>query len=120
MAQEASHPQPQMRLTSFESLQNVEKRIVGVVELIGSTMEEIGSPTPRLEAVSNLACQVIDEAKAIQSALKEEIGRMSEYRPYENSLYLSRTGAELRRKEVAWAHQLLTEVNRLNAEVNPF
>ncbi|KAM7506324.1 hypothetical protein LguiB_005228 [Lonicera macranthoides] len=69
--------------TSLQRLQNVEKRIVRVLELAGGVMDELANPSgPRKE---------LD----IQVTLREEIKSACEYRPFEKCDYMARISNEI-------------------------
>ncbi|XP_054776895.1 mediator of RNA polymerase II transcription subunit 11-like [Prosopis cineraria] len=86
----------QGQTTSLQRLQNVEKRIVKVLELAGGVMDELSSPAgPRKEVVQNHCLDFMQLIKDIQMALRDEIKSACEYRPFENCDYGSRIGSEI-------------------------
>ncbi|GBG78558.1 hypothetical protein CBR_g27782 [Chara braunii] len=95
-------PAGEVALTSLDSLQSVERRIVRTVELAGMVAEELGNPNgpsgpngPRPDAVTALCKEFMTEIKETQKILREQIKGMCEYRPFENCDYQSRMAAEI-------------------------
>ncbi|ONK70276.1 uncharacterized protein A4U43_C05F32060 [Asparagus officinalis] len=81
---------------SLQRLQHVEKRIVRVVELAGSVMDELANSTgPRNEAVANHCREFMQSIKEIQMTLREEIKSACEYRPFEKCDYSARISNEI-------------------------
>ncbi|GFP99531.1 mediator of RNA polymerase ii transcription subunit 11 [Phtheirospermum japonicum] len=73
---------PQSHATSLQRLQNVEKRIVTVLELAGAVMEEMTNPSPpRKELVNNYCSEIMQSVKDIQATLRDKIRSACEYRP---------------------------------------
>ncbi|XP_062110399.1 mediator of RNA polymerase II transcription subunit 11-like [Humulus lupulus] len=86
----------QTQNTSLQRLQNVEKRIVRVLELAGGVMDELSNPTgPRKEFVNNHCREFMQMIKDIQVALREEIKSACDYRPFEKCDYSSRIANEI-------------------------
>ncbi|KAE8649777.1 mediator of RNA polymerase II transcription subunit 11 [Cucumis sativus] len=87
---------PPAHNTSLQRLQNVEKRIVRVLELAGGVMEELANPAgPRKEFVNNHCSEFMQFIKDIQVTLRDEIKSACEYRPFEKCDYSSRITNEL-------------------------
>ncbi|CAK9323724.1 unnamed protein product [Citrullus colocynthis] len=87
---------PPTQNTSLQRLQNVEKRIVRVLELAGGVMEELANPAgPRKEFVNNHCSEFMQFIKDIQVTLRDEIKSACEYRPFEKCDYSSRITNEL-------------------------
>ncbi|KAF3450710.1 hypothetical protein FNV43_RR06799 [Rhamnella rubrinervis] len=86
----------QTQNTSLQRLQNVEKRIVRVLELAGGVMDELANPTgPRKEFVNNHCREFMQLIKDIQVSLREEIKSACDYRPFEKCDYSSRIANEI-------------------------
>jgi len=82
--------------TSLQRLQNVEKRVVRVLELAGGVMDELASPTgPRKDFINNHCLEFMQLIKDIQVTLREEIKSACEYRPFEKCDYSSRIANEI-------------------------
>ncbi|KAK7380290.1 hypothetical protein VNO78_32798 [Psophocarpus tetragonolobus] len=87
--------------TSLQRLQNVEKRIVKVLELAGGVMDELSSPVgPRKDLVQNHCLEFMQLIKDIQVALRDEIKSACEYRPFEKCDYGARIANEICYKKV--------------------
>ncbi|KAK0597083.1 hypothetical protein LWI29_021671 [Acer saccharum] len=77
----------QSQTTSLQRLQNVEKRVVRVLELAGGVMDELANPTgPRKEFINNHCREFMQRIKDIQMTLRDEIKSACEYRPFEKPL----------------------------------
>ncbi|KAI9159899.1 hypothetical protein LWI28_003068 [Acer negundo] len=77
----------QSQTTSLQRLQNVEKRVVMVLELAGGVMDELANPTgPRKEFINNHCREFMQKIKDIQMTLRDEIKSACEYRPFEKPL----------------------------------
>nr|GME11584.1 neurogenic protein mastermind [Ipomoea batatas] len=64
----------QIQNTSLQRLQNVEKRIITVLELTGGVMEELANPSgPRKDLINNHCSEFMQLIKDIQVTLREEI-----------------------------------------------
>uniref|UniRef100_A0A7N0UCZ4 Mediator of RNA polymerase II transcription subunit 11 n=1 Tax=Kalanchoe fedtschenkoi TaxID=63787 RepID=A0A7N0UCZ4_KALFE len=86
----------QTQNTSLQRLQNVEKRIVRVLELAASVMEELANPAgPRKDFVTNHCGEFMQLIKDIQVTLREEIKSACEYRPFEKCDYSARISNEI-------------------------
>ncbi|XAR64698.1 hypothetical protein NMG60_11008479 [Bertholletia excelsa] len=86
----------QMQNTSLQRLQNVEKRIVRVLELAGAVTDELSNPSgPRKDLVNNHCAEFMKSIKDIQVTLREEIKSACEYRPFEKCDYISRISNEI-------------------------
>ncbi|KAK9267179.1 hypothetical protein L1049_009599 [Liquidambar formosana] len=86
----------QTQNTSLQRLQNVEKRIVRVLELAGGVMDELANPAgPRKDIVNNHCSEFMKLIKDIQVTLREEIKSACEYRPFEKCDYSSRISNEI-------------------------
>ncbi|RDY02704.1 Mediator of RNA polymerase II transcription subunit 11, partial [Mucuna pruriens] len=91
----------QGQTTSLQRLQNVEKRIVKVLELAGGVMDELASPVgPRKDMVQNHCLEFMQLIKDIQVALRDEIKSACEYRPFEKCDYGPRIANEICYKKV--------------------
>ncbi|XP_047317873.1 mediator of RNA polymerase II transcription subunit 11 [Impatiens glandulifera] len=97
--------------TSLHRLQNVEKRIVRVLELAGGVMDEFASPSgPRKELVNNHCGEFMQLIKDIQVTLREEIKSACEYRPFEKCDYSSRISNEICCKKLEYIVGRLDEM----------
>ncbi|BBH09511.1 Expressed protein [Prunus dulcis] len=86
----------QTQNTSLQRLQNVEKRIVKVLELAGGVMDELANPSgPRKEFINNHCREFMQLIKDIQVALRDEIKSACDYRPFEKCDYSSRVANEI-------------------------
>ncbi|KAL3370443.1 hypothetical protein AABB24_007469, partial [Solanum stoloniferum] len=86
----------QSQNTSLQRLQNVEKRIVRVLELAGGVMDEMANPSgPRKELINNHCSEFMQLIKDIQVTLREEIKSACEYRPFEKCDYVPRISNEI-------------------------
>ncbi|RVW17083.1 Mediator of RNA polymerase II transcription subunit 11 [Vitis vinifera] len=104
--------------TSLQRLQNVEKRIIKVLELAGGVMDELCNPSgPRKELLSIHCGEFMQLIKGwlvawielrmtllrlyyfaledIQMTLRDEIKSACEYRPFEKCDYISRISNEI-------------------------
>lgn len=82
--------------TSLQRLQNVEKRIIKVLELAGGVMDELANPAgPRKESINQHCREFMQSIKDIQVTLRDEIKSACEYRPFEKCDYNSRIGNEI-------------------------
>ncbi|CAA0380984.1 unnamed protein product [Arabidopsis thaliana] len=87
---------PQTQNTSLQRLQNVENRVVKVLELAGGVMEELASPSgPKKEFVNSHCREFMQSMKDIQVTLREEIKSACEYRPFEKCDYNARIANEI-------------------------
>lgn len=94
--------------TSLQRLQNVEKRIVRVLELAGGVMEELANQHgPRKELVNSHCLEFMQLIKDIQVTLRDEIKSACEYRPFENCDYSSRIANEICCKKLEYVISLL-------------
>ncbi|CAF2371687.1 unnamed protein product [Brassica napus] len=65
---------PQTQNTSLQRLQNVERRVVRVLDIAGGVMEELASPSgPRKDFVNSHCREFMQSIKDIQVTLREEI-----------------------------------------------
>ncbi|KAL2478479.1 Mediator of RNA polymerase II transcription subunit 11 [Forsythia ovata] len=102
---------PQSQTTSLQRLQNVEKRIVRVLELAGGVMDEMASPSgPRKELVNNHCSEFMQLIKDIQVTLREEIKSACEYRPFEKCDYVPRISNEICHKKLEYVIAQLDEM----------
>ncbi|KAJ4892614.1 Mediator of RNA polymerase II transcription subunit 11 [Raphanus sativus] len=86
----------QTQNTSLQRLQNVERRVVRVLDIAGGVMEEMTNPSgPRNDLVKSLCGEFMQSIKDIQVTLREEIKSACEYRPFEKSDYNSRIANEI-------------------------
>ncbi|XP_020590812.1 mediator of RNA polymerase II transcription subunit 11 [Phalaenopsis equestris] len=82
--------------TSLQRLNHVDKRIVRVLELAGSVMDELANSTgPRIEVLAGHCREFMQSIKEIQSTLREEIKSACDYRPFENCDYSARISNEI-------------------------
>lgn len=82
--------------SSLQRLQNVEKKIVMVLELAGSVMDELANPSgSRKELVNSHCSKFMQSVKDIQVTLREEIKSACEYRPFEKCDYVPRISNEI-------------------------
>ncbi|CAN6968505.1 unnamed protein product [Brassica oleracea var. botrytis] len=87
---------PQTQNTSLQRLQNVERRVVRVLDIAGGVMEELASPSgPRKDFVNSHCREFMQSIKDIQVTLREEIKSTCEYRPFEKCDYNSRIANEI-------------------------
>ncbi|WZZ30247.1 hypothetical protein YC2023_013648 [Brassica napus] len=108
---------PQTQNTSLQRLQNVERRVVRVLDIAGGVMEELASPSgPRKDFVNSHCREFMQSIKLtfgctdmlshldelvvkfwqdIQVTLREEIKSACEYRPFEKCDYNSRIANEI-------------------------
>ncbi|PKA50635.1 Mediator of RNA polymerase II transcription subunit 11 [Apostasia shenzhenica] len=87
---------PQSHSVSLQRLNHVEKRIVRVIELAGSAMDELANSTgPRNEVLVVHCREFMQSIKEIQMTLREEIKSTCEYRPFEKCDYNSRISNEI-------------------------
>ncbi|XP_057948340.1 mediator of RNA polymerase II transcription subunit 11-like [Malania oleifera] len=87
----------QTQSTSLQCLQDVEKRIVRVLELAGKVMDERLNPIGLRKEMVNSHCGEFMQLmkKDIQMRLREEIKSACEYRPFEKCDYSSRISNEI-------------------------
>ncbi|CAN6803843.1 hypothetical protein Bca4012_075269 [Brassica carinata] len=86
----------QTQNTSLQRLQNVERRVVRVLDIAGGVMEELTNPSgPRRDLVKTLCGEFMQSIKDIQVTLREEIKSACEYRPFEKCDYNSRIANEI-------------------------
>ncbi|XP_030531791.1 mediator of RNA polymerase II transcription subunit 11-like [Rhodamnia argentea] len=89
--------------TSLQRLQNVEKRIIKVLELAGGVMDELANPAgPRKEFLNNHCREFMQLIKDIQVTLRDEIKSACEYRPFEKCDYSSRIADEICLKKLKY------------------
>ncbi|GAB2220154.1 hypothetical protein Droror1_Dr00007797 [Drosera rotundifolia] len=82
--------------TSLQRLQNVENRIVRVLELAGGVMDELANPIgPRKGLLDKNCLEFMQLIKDIQVTLREEIKSACEYRPFEKCDYGPRLSNEI-------------------------
>ncbi|XP_020109671.1 mediator of RNA polymerase II transcription subunit 11 isoform X1 [Ananas comosus] len=87
---------PPNQTTSLQRLHHVEKRIVRLLELAGSVMDELANSTgPRTEALTAHCREFMLAIKEIQTTLREEIKSACEYRPFEKCDYSARISNEI-------------------------
>ncbi|CAA0817972.1 Mediator of RNA polymerase II transcription subunit 11 [Striga hermonthica] len=104
---------PQSQTTSLQRLQNVEKRIVRVLELAGGVMEEMANPSgPRKEIVNSNCTEFMQLVKDIQMTLREEIKSACEYRPFEKCDYVPRISSEICCKKLEYVISQLDEMKQ--------
>ncbi|XP_072995981.1 mediator of RNA polymerase II transcription subunit 11 [Typha latifolia] len=87
---------PQGQSTSLQRLHHVEKRVVRLLELAGSVMDELANPTgPRTDALTAHCREFMLAIREIQTTLREEIKSACEYRPFEKCDYNARISNEI-------------------------
>ncbi|KAJ0017490.1 hypothetical protein Pint_09711 [Pistacia integerrima] len=103
----------QGQTTSLQRLQNVEKRVVRVLELAGGVMDELANPMgPRKEFINNHCGEFMKLIKDIQVTLRDEIKSACEYRPFEKCDYSSRISNEICCKKLEYILSQLDEMKR--------
>ncbi|OIW17589.1 hypothetical protein TanjilG_08867 [Lupinus angustifolius] len=103
----------QGQTTSLQRLQNVEKRIVKVLELAGGVMDELASPVgPRKELVQNHCLEFMQLIKDIQVALRDEIKSACEYRPFEKCDYGPRIANDISYNKVQYVISQLDAIKQ--------
>ncbi|KAK2635704.1 hypothetical protein Ddye_030496 [Dipteronia dyeriana] len=103
----------QSQTTSLQRLQNVEKRVVRVLELAGGVMDELANPTgPRKEFINNHCREFMQKIKDIQMTLRDEIKSACEYRPFEKCDYSSRISNEICGKKLDYVLSQLDEMKQ--------
>ncbi|XP_057497665.1 mediator of RNA polymerase II transcription subunit 11 [Actinidia eriantha] len=108
----------QSQNTSLQRLQNVEKRIVRVLELAGGVTDELSNPSgPRKELVNNHCAEFMQSIKDIQVTLREEIKSACEYRPFENCDYGSRISNEICCKKLEY---VIGELNGMKQTIDDY
>lgn len=104
---------PQAQNTSLQRLQNVEKRIVRVLELAGGVMDELANPAgPKKESVNSHCREFMQLIKDIQVTLREEIKSACEYRPFEKCDYTARIANEICFQKLAYVLSQLDDMNQ--------
>ncbi|GMI77494.1 MEDIATOR 11 [Hibiscus trionum] len=104
--------------TSLQRLQNVEKRIVRVLELAGGVMDELATPTgPRKEFINNHCLEFMKMIKDIQVTLRDEIKSACEYRPFEKCDYSSRISNEICCKKLEY---VLSQLNSMEQTIDEY
>ncbi|XWS12904.1 hypothetical protein CRYUN_Cryun37aG0130200 [Craigia yunnanensis] len=104
--------------TSLQRLQNVEKRIVRVLELAGGVMDELANPTgPRKEFINNHCCEFMKMIKDIQMTLRDEIKSACEYRPFEKCDYSSRISNEICCKKLEY---VLSQLDAMKQTIDEY
>ncbi|THU63936.1 hypothetical protein C4D60_Mb01t21100 [Musa balbisiana] len=97
--------------TSLQRLHNVEKRIVRVLELAGSVMDELASSTgPRADFLAVHCREFMQSIKEIQTTLREEIKSACEYRPFEKCDYSARISNEICSKKLEYIIEQLDDI----------
>ncbi|CAN8269963.1 unnamed protein product [Cochlearia groenlandica] len=100
---------PQAQNTCLQRLENVEWRVVRVLEIAGGVMEEMANPSGPKKEFGNSHCrEFLQLIKDIQVTLREEIKSTCEYRPFEKSDYNARIANEicLQKLEYVLTHHL--------------
>ncbi|KAK8524299.1 hypothetical protein V6N13_015327 [Hibiscus sabdariffa] len=104
--------------TSLQRLQNVEKRIVRVLELAGGVMGELANPTgPSKEFINNHCLEFMKMIKDIQVTLRDEIKSACEYRPFEKCDYSSRISNEICCKKLEY---ILSQLDSMKQTVDEY
>ncbi|XP_009762981.1 mediator of RNA polymerase II transcription subunit 11-like [Nicotiana sylvestris] len=100
----------QSQNTSLQRLQNVEKRIVRVLELAGGVMDEMANPSgPRKELINNHCSEFM---QLIKVTLREEIKSACEYRPFEKCDYVPRISNEICYKKLEYVISQFDDMKR--------
>ncbi|XP_052180547.1 mediator of RNA polymerase II transcription subunit 11 isoform X2 [Diospyros lotus] len=103
----------QSQNTSLQRLQNVEKRIVRVLELAGGVMDELSTPSGSRKDLVNKQCgEFMQLIKDIQVTLREEIKSACEYRPFEKCDYSSRISNEICCKKLEYVISQLDQMKQ--------
>ncbi|XP_059309379.1 mediator of RNA polymerase II transcription subunit 11 isoform X2 [Lycium ferocissimum] len=103
----------QSQNTSLQRLQNVEKRIVRVLELAGGVMDEMANPSgPRKELIDSHCSEFMQLIKDIQVTLREEIKSACEYRPFEKCDYVPRISNEICCKKLEYVISQFDDMKR--------
>ncbi|XP_057515874.1 mediator of RNA polymerase II transcription subunit 11-like isoform X1 [Amaranthus tricolor] len=109
---------PSSQNTSLQRLQNVEKRIVRVLELAGGVMDEIANPAgPRKELLNNHCGEFMKMIKDIQVTLREEIKSACEYRPFEKCDYRARLSSEISCKKLEC---VISQLDKMEETINRY
>ncbi|XWS19341.1 hypothetical protein CRYUN_Cryun31cG0007000 [Craigia yunnanensis] len=104
--------------TSMQRLQNVEKRIVKVLEVAGGVMDELANPTgPRKEFINNHCREFMKMIKDIQVTLRDEIKSACEYRPFENCDYGSKISNEICCKKLEY---VLSQLDAMKQNIDEY
>ncbi|KAL0300869.1 UNVERIFIED_CONTAM: Mediator of RNA polymerase II transcription subunit [Sesamum radiatum] len=103
----------QSQTTSLQRLQNVEKKIVRVLELAGSVMDEMANPSgPRKDIVNSHCTEFMQLVKDTQMTLREEIKSACDYRPFEKCDYVPRISNEISCKKLEHVVAQLDEMKQ--------
>ncbi|GAB2266555.1 Mediator of RNA polymerase II transcription subunit 11 [Dionaea muscipula] len=103
----------QSQSTSLQRLQNVENRIVRVLELAGEVMDELANPAgPRKGLLDKNCLEFMQLIKDIQVTLREEIKSACEYRPFEKCDYSARLSNEICCKKIECVLDRLDEMEQ--------
>ncbi|KAK9224172.1 hypothetical protein WN944_012622 [Citrus x changshan-huyou] len=109
----------QSQTTSLQRLQNVEKRVVRVLELAGGVMDELANPMgPRKEIINNHCREFMQLIKDIQVTLRDEIKSACEYRPFEKCDYSMRILNEICCKKLEYVLSQLDAMKQTIDECN--
>ncbi|XP_022720677.1 mediator of RNA polymerase II transcription subunit 11-like [Durio zibethinus] len=104
--------------TSLQRLQNVEKRIVKVLELTGGVMDELANPTgPRKELINNHCREFMKMIKDIQVTLRDEIKSACEYRTFEKCDYSSRVSNDICCKKLQY---VLSQLDAMKQTIDEY
>ncbi|KAM7265086.1 hypothetical protein ACFE04_002769 [Oxalis oulophora] len=104
--------------TSLQRLQNVERRIVRVLELAGMVMNELSNPMgPRKELINNHCREFMQLIKDIQVTLRDEIKSACEYRPFEKCDYSSRISNEICYKKLEY---VIAQLDGMKQTINEY
>ncbi|XP_074271988.1 mediator of RNA polymerase II transcription subunit 11 [Silene latifolia] len=104
--------------TSLQRLQNVENRIVRVMELAGGVMDELANPGgPRKDLLNNNCGEFMKLIKDIQGTLREEIKSVCEYRPFEKCDYSARLASEISCKKL---EHVLAQLDTMKETVDQY
>ncbi|XP_064993595.1 mediator of RNA polymerase II transcription subunit 11-like isoform X1 [Musa acuminata AAA Group] len=87
------------------------QRIVRVLELAGSVMDELASSTgPRADVLAVHCREFMQSIKEIQTTLREEIKSACEYRPFEKCDYSARISNEICSKKLEYIIEQLDDI----------
>eukprot|EP00898_Chlorokybus_atmophyticus_P002661 jgi/Chlat1/3396/Chrsp23S03743 len=105
---------------ALQALQNAEQRVVEVVSAAARACEELASASGGVnaEAVLQQVRTFAQGVQEIQTTLRDEIRSLSEYRPYENSDYAAKKGAELSLQKLDLVMRHLNDAMRALEDYN--
>ncbi|KAG0499037.1 hypothetical protein HPP92_003357 [Vanilla planifolia] len=104
---------PQTNSTSLQCLNNVEKKIIRVLELGGLVVEELANSTgPKTDVLAGYCREFMQSIKEIQMTLREEIKSACEYRPFEKCDYSSRIANEICFEKLQYVIEQLEDMKK--------